>query len=315
MNRRERRAQKRQESRIPPLTILESRIPPLTILDKQFAGVSAKDARRREIQAFLRRVDVEQIARAPHGSLAGDNRICLSAIIRENNPSVVARSLLSARPFIQQWAIVDTGSTAAVKQAIREVLAGIPGTLEEKWWPGSFATARNWALDLARESGADLAMFVDADDFVCPMSRDMRPLPRITTRTAVTTQLFVDGVGDVVLFARLDASHRWLGDVHEHLEPRDLESLRIADYTLVVTCEGWASQDLASKYSLYRAMLRSWLREHPDDGWAWAHLGAAVALEGDLVEARECRDRARALIPPGYPMPVTFARLERLIAP
>lgn len=90
-----------------------------------------------------------------------DKRISLSMIVKNEAP-VIKRCLESVRPWIDQWVIVDTGSTDGTQQLVQEAMAGIPGTLYERPWV-DFAHNRNEALAFARQK-ADYVLFIDADE-------------------------------------------------------------------------------------------------------------------------------------------------------
>jgi glycosyltransferase involved in cell wall biosynthesis len=69
--------------------------------------------------------------------------ICLNMIVKNEAP-VIGRCLASVRPLIDQWVIVDTGSTDGTQALIREALADLPGVLIERPWV-DFAHNRNEA--------------------------------------------------------------------------------------------------------------------------------------------------------------------------
>ena len=87
--------------------------------------------------------------------------ICLCMIVKNEAP-VIRRCLDSARPLIDRWVIVDTGSTDGTQDIVRQALADLPGVLHERPWR-DFAHNRSEALALARPEG-DYALIVDADD-------------------------------------------------------------------------------------------------------------------------------------------------------
>src|SRR5271170_6187086 len=87
--------------------------------------------------------------------------ICLNMIVK-NEASVIRRSIASARPIIDHWVIVDTGSTDGTQEIIRECLRDLPGELHERPWR-DFAHNRTEALELAR-GNADYTLIIDADD-------------------------------------------------------------------------------------------------------------------------------------------------------
>ncbi len=88
-------------------------------------------------------------------------QICLSMIVK-NESHVIQRALASARPLIDSWVIIDTGSTDGTQEVIRDYMQDIPGVLIERPWK-NFAHNRNEALILAQQQG-DYVLFLDADD-------------------------------------------------------------------------------------------------------------------------------------------------------
>src|SRR5215467_7415772 len=89
--------------------------------------------------------------------------LCLNMIVRNEAP-VIARCLASVRPIIDYWVIVDTGSTDGTQEAIRTLMADLPGELHERPWR-NFAHNRNEALNLAQSHG-EYVLWIDADDML-----------------------------------------------------------------------------------------------------------------------------------------------------
>src|SRR5271170_959863 len=87
--------------------------------------------------------------------------ICLNMIVK-NEASVIRRSIASARPIIDHWVIVDTGSTDGTQDIIRDHLRDLPGELHERPWR-DFAFNRSEALELARRK-SNYTLVIDADD-------------------------------------------------------------------------------------------------------------------------------------------------------
>ena len=83
--------------------------------------------------------------------------ICLNMIVK-NEAHVIERCLASARPLIDAWCIVDTGSSDGTQGTIRALMAGIPGTLHERPWK-NFGHNRTEALQLAHAQGCDYLHF------------------------------------------------------------------------------------------------------------------------------------------------------------
>jgi glycosyltransferase involved in cell wall biosynthesis len=182
--------------------------------------------------------------------------------MREDDPAVVERCLVSARPFIRAWRIADSGCSDDVKATIRRVLAGIPGEVIPIEWTG-FADARNVALDAARESGCDFGLFLDADDYVAPRILRMKgscvalsSLPKLSgDYFALECEL-----GRLRfyrhLLARLATTTRWRGSVHEELPPEGLIPPLVPEFKVMCTREGAASRDgHEAKMRRYRDLL------------------------------------------------------------
>src|SRR5271169_4268517 len=92
------------------------------------------------------------------------NKICLVMIVR-NEQAIIERCLTAALPYIDTWAIADTGSTDNTPKIIERFFSEhqIPGKLARTTFK-NFAQARNEALNAARTvEGWDYALLIDAD--------------------------------------------------------------------------------------------------------------------------------------------------------
>jgi glycosyltransferase involved in cell wall biosynthesis len=87
--------------------------------------------------------------------------VCL-AVMARNEAHVIARCLASARPLVDSWVVLDTGSTDETIAVANEAMKGLPGDVVERPWRG-FDKSRTELLELAR-SRADYALVLDADD-------------------------------------------------------------------------------------------------------------------------------------------------------
>lgn len=249
------------------------------------AAIAARAARRAP----------RSLANCPVGSLAGPQMICLSMIVR-NEAHVIRRCLDSVRPFLTHWAIVDTGSTDGTREIIREHMRDIPGQLVEREWPNRFDVARNWALDLARESGAAYALFADADDVVEPVG-DARPLRRLggdvlglsyeDPETAPTVRPFL---------LPLVSGLRWAGAVHEDIDamvPTELYVL--SGWRGLMTTDGGASRaGIEAKQRGYLEILRA---ATATDDCLPCDLLARVRVATGLHEWRDVAVSAQRLAP------------------
>lgn len=89
------------------------------------------------------------------------NLLTLSMIVKDE-AATLARTLRSAKPFVDRWVILDTGSTDGTQEVIRREMAPVSGELFEEPFV-DFATTRNRGLDLAGEA-TEFVLWLDADD-------------------------------------------------------------------------------------------------------------------------------------------------------
>ena len=87
--------------------------------------------------------------------------LTLSMIVKDEARSI-ARTLRSAKPFVDRWVIVDTGSTDDTKEIVRREMEGVPGELCEAPFV-DFETTRNLGLDRCGEA-TEFIFWLDADD-------------------------------------------------------------------------------------------------------------------------------------------------------
>jgi len=85
-------------------------------------------------------------------------------MLAKNEAHCIRRSLASARPLIDSWCVVDTGSSDGTPAIVEDAMRGIPGELHHRPWV-NFGHNRTESLALARADGvADFLLVLDADD-------------------------------------------------------------------------------------------------------------------------------------------------------
>lgn len=139
--------------------------------------------------------------------------ICLNMIVKDES-QVIRRCLESAKPLIDYWVIVDTGSKDGTQDIIKEFMKDIPGELYERPWV-NFEHNRNEALQLAKNT-ADYLLFIDADDeFMIDPNFIMPDLDK----DSYLIDIYYGGLCyPRPQLVRANVNWRWGGAVHEALD-------------------------------------------------------------------------------------------------
>jgi len=216
-------------------------------------------------------------------------RVCLNMIVRDEAP-VIERCLRSVRPFINSWAIVDTGSTDSTQRLVRSCLHDLPGELIERPWV-DFATNRNEALALARRYG-EYAFFIDADD-VFEAHPDFR-FGELDATGYALEMLAAGSLSWVSAIARLDLEWSWRSALHEVLgcpqphEWRVLPGARIR----VIGDGARGRKGLREKYAGDAELLRGAIEREPGNARYRLYLAHSLRESGQYASAlsayREC---------------------------
>lgn len=141
-------------------------------------------------------------------------KVVLNMIVK-NEGAIIAETLKHVRPFIDAYAIMDTGSTDNTITEIERALDGLPGRVESMKWDG-FANCRNAAIDLAAGLG-DYLLFLDADDkFV--ISRDISQIKSQLTESLHPCSIMHGSISyERMVFRAMNSSSRYHCAVHEVL--------------------------------------------------------------------------------------------------
>jgi glycosyltransferase involved in cell wall biosynthesis len=208
-------------------------------------------------------------------------------MIVKNEEAILERALQSARPFIQTWVIVDTGSTDKTKEIIRSVFSDISGTLYERPWV-DFAANRNEALSFC-EDKMKWALMLDADD------KMMGKIPpdelwkntqcdgfavqiRHNSITHMRTQIF-----------RIESNWKYVGVVHEvamcSKKPCVIGNLPSETY-IQASCEGNRSSD-PDKYLKDAELLEKEVSKNPKESRSIFYLAQSYRDAGKHINARK----------------------------
>lgn len=187
-------------------------------------------------------------------------KICLNMIVK-NESKVIERCLRSAKPLIDYWVIVDTGSTDGTQEIIKKFMKDIPGELHEVPWV-NFEYNRNKALEFAKGKG-DYVLFIDADEqFQVSDEFDKASIDKDCYQVKV-----VHGGTDFtrVLLIKNSLDWKWVGVVHEVPDCPDAKTSDILKGLVdIVSTDGARSSD-PLKYHKDAQMLEEALAKDPDN--------------------------------------------------
>lgn len=214
--------------------------------------------------------------------LSSRETVCLNMIVK-NEQDVIERCLTKAKPLIDYWVIVDTGSTDKTIELIKNTLKDIPGELHERKWV-DFEHNRNEALDLAKGK-SDYILFIDADetfeyqnDFKWPvLDRDFY---YITTEFGGTIYF-----RNQLIKSSLD--WKWMGVLHEVVVSSQAKTFgKIAGLVDFVRTDGARSKD-PLKYQKDAELMERALLKNPKDTRTQFYLAQSYKDAGNYEKAKE----------------------------
>jgi len=229
--------------------------------------------------------------------------VCLCMIVKDEAP-VIARCLASVRPFVDAWAIVDTGSTDETRSIVRECLADLPGELIDRPWV-DFAHNRTEALALAR-GRADYVLVIDADEAL-EADAGFR-LPRLEA-DAYDLEVSYDGLvyqrrqllRDVLPWA-------FRGVLHEYVHSDAARTVgRLEGLRTIVRHDGARSRDPLT-YRRDALALEQGLLDEPDNARYAFYLGQSYRDAGELEAA--IRAYRRRLEMGGWPDEIWYSAYQ-----
>lgn len=240
----------------------------------------------------------------------GGDLLTLSMIVKDE-AATIARTLRSVKPFIDRWVILDTGSSDATREVIREEMAGVPGELYDEPFV-DFSTTRNLALDRAG-TNTEFILWLDADDEL-ENGKSLRAFlareraTRGPDREAYYVRVRAGILFDSARVLRARAGWRFRGVVHEVLTHADRPppSHRIPDViirhhpgqdALERSRKRWerdvgllqkalADDPRDARAAFYLANTLFWLKRYDE---AEAAFGRRIALDGWREEIFESR--------------------------
>ena len=217
------------------------------------------------------------------GNVMDDNlRVCLAMIVR-NEAAVLPRMVASIAGVVDQWLVVDTGSTDGTPQVVEQLLADLPGQVEHRVWR-DFGYNRTELVQMAGQlEGVTHLLLLDADHTV-----DVDPNWRSQLAGEPAEELMVpvdsgDHQFHQSYLVRTGPAWRYEGPTHEYLTCNDpvrravFGALRITHHA-----DGGARHD---KFERDLALLSGHLVGHPDDARSTFYLAQTYRDLGRSEEA------------------------------
>lgn len=222
-------------------------------------------------------------------------RVALVMIAR-NEARCIARCLRSARPWVDEMIVLDTGSTDNTV-----ALAQAEGALVHHFkWVDDFAAARNAALAL---STADWNLMLDADETLSDGGNLITALrdqaPDFIGRIDVCSSY--QGTGQA---AQQDASSwlprvlpqgvRYAGRIHE----QPVSDLPRRDLAVTVLHDGYMPEQMQAKGTRNRTLLEAAVAERPQDAYLRYQLGKDHEVHDRFDAAWPAYEQALQLLGP-----------------
>jgi glycosyltransferase involved in cell wall biosynthesis len=209
------------------------------------------------------------------------NSVCLNMIVK-NESAVILRCLHSVKEIIDEWIIVDTGSTDGTQNMIKEALKEIPGQLYERPWV-NFEHNRNEALELAKGHG-DYLLLIDADDYL--VFQDVPKLPTLTEDYYAIACHIGNSRSHHNLLVNQRLNWKWEGIIHEAIDCSDAAcGLVLEGLYIEKTNQGARSKDLLQKLLSDAQILEEALQKEPLNKRYVFHLAGSYAFAGQLEKA------------------------------
>jgi tetratricopeptide (TPR) repeat protein len=227
--------------------------------------------------------------------------ISLCLIVR-NETGYMAGCVNSAKRFVDEVVIVDTGSTDGTV----EMAWGLADTFCEVPFDGDFSAARNEAL--VRASG-DWILFLDADE-------------RLIDNEAVALVKYLSNVADDVLGLRLlrynffaDGGFYTGRELKVFRNRPDIQYRRKINESVAASIEDTGGRVMAApvimnhfghcrtvaerekKAYTYLSIMDAQLRERPGDGVVLGYKGLIFRSLGRFADALDCSDHSLAIAP------------------
>ncbi|HHW13566.1 MAG TPA: glycosyltransferase, partial [Firmicutes bacterium] len=229
-------------------------------------------------------------------------RLSLCMIVK-NEEEYLPKCLASAKPWVDEIVIVDTGSTdrtVRIAESFGARVLHFP-------WTGDFSAARNCSLDAAT---GDWIMFLDADEEIVdedgPKLRDLLAQPGysgwyVNLISFVGDKPGQEAVGNVAfrLFTN-HPKHRFTGRLHEQVVAAvQLNGGQIGFSNVRLNHYGYLNKPTIEKNKLSRnfEILLKEVEDRPEDPFVHFNLGVEYMRQGKSEEALHSYQQAFKRLP------------------
>jgi tetratricopeptide (TPR) repeat protein len=218
----------------------------------------------------VRRADLA--ARRRHNGAM--SRLALVMIVRDE-ARCIARCLESARPWVDEMLVLDTGSSDDTPR----LAAQLGAQVHHAAWTDDFAAARNMALAL---TDADWRLVLDGDEWLASGMQALHSLRSQEARFVglVRVASLIDGPSGSEtpswLPRLLPRRVRYAGRIHEQPEP-GLPRHRL---DLVIGHDGYLTAQRGAKGDRNERLLRRALADQPGDAYLHYQLAKDLELRG-----------------------------------
>lgn len=217
-------------------------------------------------------------------------KLCLNMIVK-NEALIIEKCLASVAPWITRYEIVDTGSTDATIQIIRDYFEklSIPGAIHHIPFK-NFSQARNGALHAARASASDFdyILLCDADMELIVSDKDW--LSKITLSPLGSRPAFyIRQTGGEMSYDNTRLVHkehkaaRYVGPTHEVLSGINAAAIRRVEGVRYLDHQNGSSR--SEKYERDIRLLTEALEADPTDARSMFYLGQSHRELGHWDEA------------------------------
>lgn len=217
-------------------------------------------------------------------------------MIVKNSGIGLRETLLSYKPYIQSWCILDTGSTDGTQELIKDTLNTISGKLFEEPFV-DFSTSRNRAIELANTlSPACYFQIMPDDSYILhggdTLSYILKDKARPLIQKAIQIRIIQKETGVVYsrpMIWKTMCGYRFIYKVHEILQASIDTMMNIEDKCVYFEDKTYASQ-VQRSFTRYYQDVKCFLEEYkrePTNERYWFYLGRSYEGINQPIESRK----------------------------